>query len=91
MLRLLRSKPPDEDAFQSDHTTQMLRLAGGNHTQKDWRLRGGHQRWAWSKFFSTHDETGHYWKNCAQISPNVRTVLSCSVCGVLSLFNVTPQ
>lgn len=62
MLRLLLFKPPDEDAFQSDHRTQMLRLAWWNHTQ-DWRLRGVHHHWAQSKLFSILDEASHYWKN----------------------------
>lgn len=55
-------KPPDEDAFQSDRRTQMLRLARGKHTQRGWRLRGVHHHWAQSKLFSSPDEASHYWK-----------------------------
>lgn len=47
------AEPADEEAFQSDHRTQMLRLAWGNHTQRDWHLRGYHHHWAQSKLFST--------------------------------------
>lgn len=63
MLALLLFKPPDEEAFQSDHRIQMLRLAWGNHTKRGWHLRGYHHHWAQSKLFSTPDETSHYWKN----------------------------
>lgn len=58
MLGLLLFKPPDEEAFQSDHRTQMLRLARRNHTQSNWRLRGIRI----SKIFSTTEEVSHYWK-----------------------------
>lgn len=54
---------PDEDAFQSDHTPQMLRSVWGNHTQRHWRLKGIHHHRTQSKLFSTHDETNHHWKN----------------------------
>lgn len=46
MLGLLLFKPPDEEAFQSDYRTQMLRLARRNHTQSKWRLGGIHPHWA---------------------------------------------
>lgn len=84
-LMLLLSKPPDEDAFQSDHTTQMLRLAWGNHTLRDWRLKGVHHHWAQSKFFSNRDETG---KICTQISRMLELHLAVQFleCGWMSLW-----
>lgn len=53
MLRLLLSEPPDEDAFQSNQTTQLLKLVCGNV----------HHHWAESKLFFPPDETSHYWKD----------------------------
>lgn len=45
VLKLLFLQPPDEDAFQSAHRTQMLRLAWGNHTLRE--------TGAWGEFIFT--------------------------------------